>query len=185
MPRAYSENDIARILFTEEQIRSRVKELGKAISADYAGKSPLAVGVLKSVLPFYTDLLRAVSVDTEEDFIAASSYGNGTVSSNVLTIRTDLCTDIRGRHVLLVEDIADTGRTLFLLKKELLKREPASLKTVCLLNKPSERKFPVEPDYTGFVFDDDFVVGYGLDFAEHYRNLPYIGILKREIYEND
>ena len=176
-------NDVESILYTEEQLKACVAELGKKLSADYAGKKPLLVGTLKGAFVFLADLVRAMDIDCAVDFIAASSYGNGTETTGNVKIQKDLATDIAGRDVIIVEDIIDSGVTLFHLKNLLSGRSPASLKIVTLLDKPSRRKSPITPDYCGFEVPDVFIVGYGLDYAEVYRNLPYIGILKPSVYE--
>ncbi len=175
-------DDMATILYTEEQIRARVAELGAAISRDYAGKDPLFVGVLKGSFVFMADLVRCVTIPCSLDFMAVSSYGNSTKTTGAVKINKDLSQDIEGRHVVVVEDILDSGVTLSYLSKYLLNRNPASLNIATLLDKPSRRQAAVDARYAGFVIPDAFVVGYGLDYAEKYRNLPYIGVLKPEIY---
>jgi len=174
--------DGEKILFTEEQIRIRVAELGRQISQDYADKELLTVGILKGAMVFLTDLVRKITVPTYFDFVAASSYGKSTKSSGVVRILKDLDRSIEGRHVLLVEDIIDTGLTLNYLFDNLKSRGPASIKICTLLNKPSRRIVPVNMHYCGFSIPDEFVVGYGLDYNERYRNLPYIMILSPKIY---
>ncbi len=175
--------DLERVLFSAEQLDARVKELGKLLSADYAERNPVLACILKGSVLFYADLARAISCPITFDFIKASSYGMGAVSAGALTVEGDLSTDVEGRDVILVEDILDTGNTLNRLKQLLLAREPASLKIVTLLDKPSRRTAAVKADYVGFEIEDEFVVGYGLDYAERYRNLPYVGVLKRSVYE--
>lgn len=177
------EKDVAYVLFTEEQIKARVKEIADQINEEYAGKDPLILGILKGVYPFYADLMRGLIIHAETDFLIASSYGNGTVSTGVLKIKKDTDIDLKGRHVIIVEDIIDSGNTLYLLKNELLKREPASLKIATLLNKTARRERPIDGDYIGFDCCDEFVVGYGLDYAGKYRNLPYVGVLKEKVYK--
>ena len=175
--------NIAEVLFSEEAIWGRVEEIGKGLTAEYEGKNPVMLGILKGVILFYTDLIRAVKIPLEVDFMAASSYRRGTTSGE-LVIKKDTSVNLDGRHVVIVEDIVDSGHTLTLLKKEILSRNPASVKVVTLLDKKERREVPFEPDVVGFVCPNEFVVGYGLDYDERYRNLPYIGVLKREIYEN-
>lgn len=175
-------NDIAEILITEEEIRSRIVELGKEVAKDYEGKTPIFVGVLKGAITFFADMARATPIPCEYDFMAVSSYGAATISSGKITLIKDLSADIRGRHVVILEDILDTGHTLHFVTEHLMKKEPASLKICTLLDKPSRRVAPVEADYVGFTIPNKFVVGYGLDYDEIYRNIPYIGILKPEVY---
>ncbi len=174
--------DIASILFSEEQLRTRVKELGAQISRDYAGKVPIVIGILKGAIIFYADLLRECDLATQLEFMAVSSYGNGTTSGK-LVFKKDTDANLEGRDVLIVEDIIDSGNTLFMLKQELSKRHPASIKICALLDKAARRTADISADYVGFACADEFVVGYGLDFAEKYRNLPYIGVLKPSVYE--
>jgi len=172
--------DIEAVLITEDEIRSKVRELASQIAADYRDKDLVLVGVLKGAVMFMVDLARALELPLEIDFMAVSSYGASTESSGVVRIIKDLDASIEGRDVLIVEDIVDTGLTLRYLKDNLLAREPASLRVCALLNKMKERKADVTIDYVGFVLPDRFVVGYGLDYAENYRNLPFIGVLKPE-----
>ena len=174
--------DVERILFTEEELAARVKELGEQISRDYEGKNVVLIGVLKGAVVFFSDLMRAVTVPAAIDFIACSSYGMGSTTSGEVQIRKDLDHSIEGKHVIVVEDIVDTGTTLHYLLDNLAKRGAKSVKLAALLNKPSRRKVNVAVDYMGFEVPDYFVVGYGLDYAERYRNLPYIGILKESVY---
>jgi hypoxanthine phosphoribosyltransferase len=175
--------DIARILISEEEIQAKIAELGKTISADYADKgSILLIGVLKGCAMFLVDLSRHIDVDLSFDFIAISSYGHSTESSGVVRMLKDLDMDIAGRHVLIVEDIIDSGLTLAYLRTQLLRRNPASLRICTLLNKPERRKADVPVDYIGFNIPNEFVVGYGLDYGELYRNLPYIGVLHPHVY---
>jgi hypoxanthine phosphoribosyltransferase len=176
--------DIASVLVSEEQLRERVHEIGAEISRDYAGKEPLFVGVLKGCFIFMADLVREVTVPGSVDFMAVSSYGDGTSTTGAVKINKDLSQNIEGRDVILVEDILDSGVTLSYLSKYLWNRKPASITIATLLDKPSRRKADVHAKYVGFTVPDAFVVGYGLDYAEKYRNLPFIGILKPEIYEN-
>ena len=177
------DEDILSVFFSEEEIRSKVRELGAAISRDYAGKDPLLVGVLKGCFVFMADLARSITVPCNIDFMAVSSYGGGTATSGAVSILMDLSYDAEGRHIIIVEDILDSGVTLSYLKGYLMNRKPASIAIATLLDKPSRRKANVRADYVGFICPDAFIVGYGLDYAERYRNLPYIGSLKPEIYE--
>ena len=175
--------DIEQILLTEEQIQERIRQLGEIITADYAGKNPIIIGVLKGVVVFFSDMLRQIDTPCEIDFLWISSY-TGTETTGNVQLRRDIATDIKDRHVLILEDILDTGNSLSFVCQHLLKKEPASLKICTLLDKPSRRKPGVNlnADYVGFEIPNAFVVGYGLDYDEYYRNLPYIGILKPEIY---
>ena len=176
------DRDIETILLTQQQIQDRVKELGEILSRDYEGKNPVVVGVLKGVVVFYADMIRQLKVPCQLDFMWISSY-SGTQSSGML-VRQDVTADIKGRHVLILEDIFDTGNSLAFPVRHLLGKEPASLKICPLLDKPERRKpgITLQADYTGFTIPNAFVVGYGLDYDEKYRNLPYVGILKPEIY---
>ena len=174
--------DMETILFTEEELQKRVCELGEAITRDYKDKNPIFVGVLKGSFVFMADLVRCVDTPCTLDFMVVSSYGSGVKTTGAVKINKDLSEDIEGRHVIIVEDILDSGVTLNYLSKYLMNRNPASLRIVTLLDKPSRRKAEVYPAYKGFEVEDNFVVGYGLDYAEKYRNLPYIGILKPEVY---
>jgi hypoxanthine phosphoribosyltransferase len=175
-------SDIKEVLISEEQIRAKVKELAADISRDYRGKNPVLVGVLNGAFIFLADLIRNVELDCTIDFVAWASYGKDTSSSGVFRIMKDLETNVESRHVLVVEDIIDTGLTLHYLLDTIRARRPASVKVVALLDKPSRRRIEAKADYLGFQVPDAFVVGYGLDFAQGYRNLPFIGILKPEIY---
>ena len=174
--------DCERILLSEGEIRTRVEDMGRQISQDYAGKELLVVGILKGAMIFLADLVRNITVPTHFDFIDVSSYGASSESSGVVRILKDLDYGIEDRHILIVEDIIDTGLTLNYLVEILNSREPASIKICTLLDKPSRRIEPVEIDYNGFAIPDEFVVGYGLDYNEHYRNLPNIMVLKPETY---
>jgi len=176
-------NDIQEILFTEEQLAAKVKELGERITRDYDGMELLVVVILKGSVIFAADLLREIKKHVEIDFIAVSSYGSGTKSSGIVKIIKDLNNPIEGKNVLIIEDILDSGRTLSNLTEILKTRKPKSVEICTLLNKPDRREAEVETRYSGFDIPDEFVVGYGLDYDEKYRNLPYIGILKREVYE--
>lgn len=178
------QQDMQQILFTQEQVAARVREMAAQISRDYAGKTPLVVGILRGSFIFMADLVRAMDIPLTLDFMVASSYGAGTVSSGKVKIGLDLQEDIAGRDVLLVEDILDTGNTLSKLVAELKTRQPASLKLCVLLDKPERRTKPIEADYVGFTIPDAFVVGCGLDYDQLYRQLPYIGILKPSVYEH-
>ena len=176
-------NDMESILLTEEQIRDRVAQMGAEISRDYADKDPLFVGVLKGCFVFMADLMRAVSVPCGMDFMVVSSYGSGVKTTGAVEIIKDLSQDIQGRHIVIVEDILDTGVTLHYLSRYLKNRDPASVTIATFLDKPERRRADVSARYVGFTVHDAFVVGYGLDYAEKYRNLPFVGILKPEIYE--
>ena len=175
--------DLQQILLSEEQIAARVRELGATLADEYRGKTPLMICILKGSTVFFADLIRAMDIPVELDFMATSSYGNGASTSGEVMLTKDLNCSIEGRDVVIVEDIIDTGLTLNYLKHMLERRSARSVKIITLLDKPSRRKADIQGDYTGFVIDNLFVVGYGLDYAEKYRNLPYIGVLKPEIYE--
>jgi len=177
-------DDIAQVLITEEQLRQRVAELGAAISQDYRGKELLLIAVLKGSVVFLADLMRQISIPHAIDFMATSSYGAGTESSGVVRILKDLDRPIEGRHVLIVEDIIDTGHTLKYLLKILKARRPASLRICALLDKKERREVEIPVDYVGFEIPNKFVVGYGLDFNEVYRNLPFVGILRPHLYHH-
>ena len=176
-------NDVEKVLLSEEQLSQKIAESGEEISKDYQGKEIVAICVLKGAILFMADLARAVKVPMALDFMAVSSYGNGTSTSGTVRILKDLDNSIEGKHVLVVEDIIDSGVTLKYLLKNLKSRKPASIKLCTLLNKPERRRVEVDIDYCGFTVPDYFLVGYGLDYAEKYRNLPFIGILKPAIYE--
>ena len=176
------EQDIDRVLFTEEQLQARVAEIAAQIDRDYAGKQPLLVSVLRGSFVFMADLVRRITLPCTVDFMAVSSYGSGTTSSGQVKIVKDLSEQIEGKDVIVVEDILDSGNTLSYLLKLLEARHPASIRLCTLLDKPERRTKPVAVQYSGFTIPDEFVVGYGLDYDEKYRNLPYIGILKPEIY---
>ena len=176
-------DDIDHILISEEDLQKRVGELGEQISMDYAGKAPLLVSVLRGSFIFMADLTRHIQPFCQVDFMAVSSYGAGTVSSGQVNIVKDLTDSIEGKDVIVVEDILDSGNTLSYLFQLLKARNPASLKLVTLLDKPSRRTKPIQADYVGFTVPDEFVVGYGLDYDELYRNLPYIGVLKPCVYQ--
>ena len=176
--------DVEKILVSQRQIARRVKEMAKQLDKLYEGRKPVVVYILKGSSIFFSDLIRNMKTSVELDFMSVSSYGSGTKSTGELKIKKDIATDIKGRDVLIVEDIIDSGNTLYHLKKMLIERAPASINIVTLLDKPDRREAPMEPEYTGFVIEDEFVIGYGLDYAEDYRNLPYVGVLKRSVYEN-
>ena len=178
------DNDIQQILITEEQIRNRIAELGRELTAEYAGKNPVIVGVLKGVVVFYADMVRRIKVPCQMDFMWLSSY-QGTNSTGGMVVKRDVTVDVKDRHVLILEDIYDTGNSLDFTYRHLLSKGPASLKICTLLDKPERRKpgITLKPDYVGFTVPNEFVVGYGLDYNEQYRNLPYVGILKSEVYE--
>ena len=176
--------DIERILFSEEQLKERIAALGAELTRDYEDKNPIFVGVLKGCFVFMADLLRNVDVYCTMDFMSVYSYGDGVTSTGAVKINKDLSRDIAGRHVIIVEDILDSGITLSYLKKYLSVRNPASISIVTLLDKPARRRADVQADYVDFEVEDAFVVGYGLDYAEEYRNLPYIGVLKSEVYSS-
>ena len=178
------EKDIERVLISQVEIEKNVQKIGAQISADYAGKEPIFVGVLKGCFIFMADLMRHVTVNCSMDFMAVSSY-RGTTSTGAVKINKDLNEDIEGRHLILVEDILDSGITLNYLKNYLAVRRPASIRIVTLMDKPARRKADIHADYSCSEVPDAFVVGYGLDYNERYRNLPYIGVLKPEVYENN
>ena len=177
--------DIQEILFTPDQIASRVSELGRQITRDYTGKDPVLVGILKGAVPFIADLMRAIELPLVYDLMAVSSYGASTRSSGTVRILKDLDLAIEDRDVLIVEDIVDTGLTLQYLIESLKTRGLKSVTVCTLLDKPSRRKKVIQPDYNGFVIPDVFVVGYGMDYYERYRNLPFIGVLREEVYRNE
>lgn len=176
------ENDIAEVLFTEKQIAARVETLGMALTAEYGGKKPVMVCVLKGASFFYIDLCRQMNCQIDMDFISVSSYGAEAQSSGVVRLVKDLDTNITGRHVVLVEDIIDSGLTLSYLREFFGARRPASIRTISFLDKTARHASELKTDYCGFEVPDVFVVGYGLDYASYYRNLPYIGVLKPEVY---
>ncbi|MEN9936532.1 MAG: hypothetical protein RLZZ387_3111 [Chloroflexota bacterium] len=179
-------NDIETILISSDDIQAKVREMGALLASEYGPKGDLLlVGVLKGCIMFMVDLARAIDMPVAIDFIATSSYGHSTESSGVVRVLKDLDTDIAGRHVLIVEDIIDSGLTLGYLREQLLRRNPASLRICALLNKPERRTADVPVDYLGFDIPNEFVVGYGLDYSERYRNLPYIGILKQRVYQSE
>ena len=177
--------DVERILFTQEELARRVGELGEQITADYAGKEVAVASVLRGSYIFMADLTRAIQLPITVDFMAVSSYGSGTVSSGQVEIKKDLSDSIEGKDLIIVEDILDSGNTLYYLMDVLRARKPASIRICTLLDKPERRSKPIAADYVGFSIPDAFVVGYGLDYDEKYRNLPYVGVLKPEIYEGE
>lgn len=175
-----SEHEIKKVLFSAEEIKTRVAELGKILTEDYKNKNPLLICPLKGSFMFFSDIAREIKIPCEIDFMTVSSYNSNTVSSGEIKILKDLTENINGRHVLIIEDIIDTGLTLYNLKKMLSSRNPESLKICTLLDKPSRRIADIKGDYCGFVIPDKFVVGYGMDLNEKYRNLPFIGIYESE-----
>lgn len=182
MAKSNMDQDILKVLLSQEDIQRRVQELGDAIYDNFRDKDPMFVGVLNGCFIFMADLVRASQMKSELEFISVSSYQNGTRSSGVVQITRDLQRDITGRHIIVVEDILDSGNTLYFLKNYLLAKGAASITIVTLLDKPARREKPIVADYVGFEVPDEFVVGYGLDYAQQYRNMPYIGVLKPEIY---
>ncbi|MGM0904584.1 hypoxanthine phosphoribosyltransferase [Mesobacillus maritimus] len=174
--------DIEKVLISEEQLQEKTKELAGVLTEEYKDRFPLAIGVLKGAMPFMADLLKRIDTYLEMDFMDVSSYGNSTVSSGEVKILKDLDTSVEGRDILIIEDIIDSGLTLSYLVELFRYRKAKSIKIVTLLDKPTGRKVDLKADYVGFIVPDEFVVGYGLDYAEKYRNLPYIGVLKPEIY---
>ena len=183
MVKSNMEQDILKILYSEEQLKARVQELGEKIYDDFHDKNPLFVGVLKGCFVFMADLVRAAQLKSEVEFIGLSSYSNGTKSSGNVQITRDLQYDITDRHIIVVEDILDSGNTLYFLKNYLMSKGAASVTIATLLDKPARREKPVYAQYAGFEVPNEFVVGYGLDYAQQYRNVPYIGVLKPEVYE--
>ena len=177
------EKNIQGVLLSEEQIQNKVKELAQILSKEYADKNPIFIGVLKGVVVFFGDMMKHINIPCQIDFMWLSSY-HGTNSTGGMTVKRDISEDIKGRHVVILEDIFDTGNSLEFTYNHLMSKEPASLKICTLLDKPERRRpgVTVKADYTGFVIPNEFVVGYGLDYNEYYRNLPYIGIIKPEAY---
>lgn len=176
--------DIEKVLISEEQIKERIQQMGQELTREYAGKDPIFVGVLKGVVIFYADMVRAIDLPCQFDFMWVSSYA-GTNSTGTMQVKRDISSDIKGRHVVILEDIFDTGNSLDFVYKHLMSKEPASLKICTLLDKPERRNpaITLKADYVGFEVPNEFVVGYGLDFNEYYRNLPYVGVLKPETYQ--
>lgn len=185
-PKSYGElnDDVSRILFSAEVIEQRVRELGQAISRDYAGLNPLLIGVLKGILPFMADLLRVITIPIEVDFMAISSYSTESRDRGFVRLQKDLEEPLAGRHVLFVEHVIDTGLTLNYLLRNLKARNPASLKVCVLFDKSRRRLIDLPLDYKGFDLPDLFAVGYGLDYQERYRNLPFVGALKAEVFHS-
>lgn len=178
-------DDIEKVLFSEEQIQTRIQELADVLNAQYTDADvPLLVCILKGAVVFLSDLVRHLNFRHEMDFMVVSSYGSGTRSSGIVRILLDLETNIEGRHVIIVEDIVDTGHTLNYILRNLKTRHPASIRIATLLNKPSRREIQIPVDFVGFEIPDEFVLGFGLDYAEQYRNLPFIGVLKPEVYSH-
>ena len=178
------EQDIKKILISHDEIVTAARELGQKLTEDYQGKNPILVGILKGSVPFMAELIKHIDTHIELDFMLVSSYHGGTSSSGVINIIKDMDQDIKGRDILFVEDIIDTGKTLKSLKELFEGRQPASVKIATLLDKPEGRLVEIEADYTCFTIPNEFVVGYGLDYDENYRNLPYIGVLNEEVYSN-
>ena len=182
MGKSNMEQDILKVLMSEEQLQKRVREMGDELYDRFHDKDPIFVGVLKGCFIFMADLVRAAQIKSEIEFIGVSSYNNGTKSSGVVQITRDLQRDISGRNIIIVEDILDSGNTLAFLKNYLMTKGAASITIATLLDKPTRREKPITADYAGFVVPDEFVVGYGLDYCQQYRNMPYIGVLKPEVY---
>ncbi len=176
--------DIEKVLISEEELQEKIKELGKTLTEEYQDRFPLAIGILKGAMPFMGDLLKRIDTYLEMDFMDVSSYGNSTVSSGEVKILKDLDTSVEGRDILIIEDIIDSGLTLSYIVELFRYRKAKSIKICTLLDKPTGRKAAIEADYVGFIVPDEFVVGYGLDYAEKYRNLPYIGVLKPQVYSS-
>ncbi|NQJ69831.1 hypoxanthine phosphoribosyltransferase [Streptococcus suis] len=176
------DKDIKKILVSEEEIIAKCKELGQILAKDYADKNPILVGILKGSIPFMAELMKHIDTHIETDYMVVSSYHGGTESSGTVKIIKDLDNSVAGRHIIFVEDIIDTGRTLKELKELFALRQAASIKIATLLDKPEGRVVEIEPDYTCFTIPNEFVVGFGLDYDENYRNLPYVGVLKEEVY---
>ena len=174
--------DIERVLISEQELAARIAELGKQVAADYADKDPIFLGILKGVVMFFSDMIRATPIQCQIDFMAVSSYGGGTSTSGKVKMLKDVSVDLRGRHVVILEDILDSGNTLAFLKDYFMTKGAASITIVTLLDKPSRREKPIYPDLAGFEVPDEFVVGFGLDYCQQYRNMPYIGVLKPEVY---
>ena len=174
--------DIERVLISEEELQKRIGELGQQLAKDYDGKDPIFVGVLKGVVNFFTDMVRATPIRCQYEFMAVSSYGGGTSTSGNVKLLKDVSCNIKGRHVVILEDILDSGLTLKFVTEHLRSMEPASLKICTLLDKPARRTVEVNADYIGFTIPNEFVVGFGLDYQEFYRNLPFVGVLKPEVY---
>ncbi|HFI2471698.1 TPA: hypoxanthine phosphoribosyltransferase [Streptococcus suis] len=176
------DKDIKKILVSEEEIIAKCKELGQILAKDYADKNPILIGILKGSIPFMAELMKHIDTHIETDYMVVSSYHGGTESSGTVKIIKDLDKSVAGRHIIFVEDIIDTGRTLKELKELFALRQAESIKIATLLDKPEGRVVEIEPDYTCFTIPNEFVVGFGLDYDENYRNLPYVGVLKEEVY---
>ena len=182
MAKSNMDQDILKVLLSEEEIKARVQEMGDQLYDAFQDKNPMFVGVLNGCFIFMADLVRATQLKSELEFIGVSSYKNSTKSSGVVQITRDLQRDISGRNIIIVEDILDSGNTLAFLKNYMMTKGAASITIATLLDKPARREKPITADYVGFVVPDEFVVGYGLDYAQQYRNMPYIGVLKPEVY---
>ncbi|MEW4354873.1 hypoxanthine phosphoribosyltransferase [Streptococcus pneumoniae] len=178
------EQNIKKVLVSHDEIVAAAQKLGAQLTDEYEGKNPILVGILKGSIPFMAELIKHIDTHIELDFMLVSSYHGGTASSGVINIIKDLDKDVKGRHILFIEDIIDTGQTLKTLRDMFVERKAASVKIATLLDKPEGRKVEIEADYTCFTIPNEFVVGYGLDFDENYRNLPYVGVLKEEVYSN-
>lgn len=178
------ENDIKKVLVSQEEIVAKSKELGQQLTEEYEGRNPLLVGILKGSIPFMAELIKHIDTHVETEFMVVSSYHGGTESSGSVKIIKDLDTDVAGRDVIFIEDIIDTGRTLKELKELFEFRQAASIRIVTMLDKPEGRVVEIDADYTCFTIPNEFVVGFGLDYNENYRNLPYVGVLKEEVYSN-
>ena len=178
-------DDIKKVLIDENELKAIVKRLGAEITADYLGKDVLLIGILKGSVIFMADLMREIDVPCNIDFMAVSSYGNGTESSGRVKINKDLDNDIQGKDIIIIEDILDSGKTLYYIRDILSARKPASIKICTLFDKPERREADIKADYVGSLVPNEFIVGYGLDYSEYYRNLPFIGVLKEEVYENN
>jgi hypoxanthine phosphoribosyltransferase len=178
-------DDIKKILIDEDELRAIVERLGEQITEDYKGKDVLLIGILKGSVIFMADLMRAIDLPCNIDFMAVSSYGNGTESSGRVKINKDLDNDIQDKDIIIIEDILDSGKTLYYIRDILSARKPASIKICTLFDKPERREADIKADYIGSLVPNEFIVGYGLDYAEYYRNLPFIGVLKESVYENN
>jgi hypoxanthine phosphoribosyltransferase len=178
-------DDIKKVLIGEDELRAIVKRLGEQITEDYKGKDVLLIGILKGSVIFMADLMRAIDLPCNIDFMAVSSYGSGTESSGRVKINKDLDNDIQGKDIIIIEDILDSGKTLYYIRDILSARKPASIKICTLFDKPERREADIKADYIGSLVPNEFIVGYGLDYAEYYRNLPFIGVLKESVYENN
>ena len=178
-------DDIKKILISEDELKAIVEKLGKQITEDYKGKNVLLIGILKGSVIFMADLMRAIDLPCNIDFMAVSSYGNGTESSGRVKINKDLDNDIQGKDIIIIEDILDSGKTLYYIRDILSARKPSSIKICTLFDKPERREADIKADYIGSLVPNEFIVGYGLDYSEYYRNLPFIGVLKESVYENN